>query len=207
VLHPSLCVATLAIGLGCAPLRPVPRYPWVEDRERELSAEKLLLEVQGDEVAVDARFEFRGEHGDQTMGFPVPRLGGAPRSFEAIVAQESGVTTTLPSSLGVPTMLPVPLEDFVSYDIFVPKGALDHGAMHVRYRQLGRPRFDYVLATGAYWRGPIRHLLVEVIDRGHRVRSALVEGLPPERFDAAREVMRWDLRDIEPRSGATLELK
>lgn len=195
----------LLLLVGCSPVTPVPRYPWVEDSRLSLVYERLTLRVDADEVVVDAWFELRGPECDRTLAFPVPLSGGQPDAFEATIAKRDGRVIALSSAPGTPSLLPLSIEGAMrSFDIFLPDGTLEGGTLHVSYRQRGRPHFEYVLASGAYWRGPIGRLRVEVVDRQRRVRSAKVEGRSAPKLS---EVMTWDLLDIEPRSGATLELE
>ena len=93
------------------------------------------------------------------------------------------------------------------YDLEIPEGRGRAGRLplRVRYLQATRNTWSYVLMTGAYWKGPIQTLTVEVTDPSSRLRGATVEGQPAHTRTEGR--LHWQFTRIEPRAGVLLVLR
>jgi hypothetical protein len=191
--------------LACTGLAPVARPPWVEDRSLELRREKLSVELDRAGVSIEARFEFVGSTSGRELAFPI---GGPTRAeaFEAVAVSADRKPRRLPARLGEPG--PLPSGDAVEHwDIAVPDGVLGNEgtALVVRYRHRGSGPFRYILATGAYWSGPIGELDVIVSDPEHRVGRALVDGF--RAHERKRERMAWHFVDFEPKDVLWIEAR
>lgn len=185
----------------------VPRYPFVEARELELVHETLTLQVQRDGcVHVSALFHFvpHGPSRDRLLTFPIGTPRGGARDFVAELTGER--PRRIPAARGTAGALPMgPSAE--SWDIWLDGDALDahSGKLLVRYAQPGAGDFGYVLESGAYWRGPIGHLVLVVDDPHHRVLAVSIEG---QRMNTAgRSRVTLELENVEPADAVRLELK
>jgi hypothetical protein len=203
---PLALFVLLAIpACGCTGLAPVPRPPWVEDRSLELRREELRVELDRSGVLIEARFEFVGATSARELGFPI---GGPARAvdLEAVAMSEDRERHPLAVRLGKAG--PLPSWDAVEHwDIAVPDGVLGRAgtALIVRYRHRGSGPFRYILATGAYWSGPIGELDVIVSDPEERVGCALLDGF--RAHERKRERMAWHFVDFEPKDVLWIEAR
>ncbi len=206
---PALLAAVTALGLvACGGLLPRAGHPWIEDPSLELAREVLTLEVLDTHVAVDAHFSFRAHGGvrDRVMFFPVPPPGGEVAGFRALLAGPVLGPLVLPVGPSSPGALPAG-RTVQSFDIMVPGADLDlHGGqLVVSYEQQASCGFGYILRSGAYWRGPIGSLAVQLLDGASRVVSATVEGEEAHARQGATS--SWSFEGLEPRSGVELLLR
>ncbi len=183
----------------------VPRYPYVEDRGLTLEREVLTLRVErSGSVRVHALFRFVSESAprNRIATFPI----GGPRKTTR------GFRATLPGRGPCPLAVApgdagqLPMGSAVAHwDIWLDGKALErHGGwLSVRYTQPGTGDFGYVLKSGAYWRGPIRSLIVVLEDPHARVAALSVEGRRMLVRGRKRTAVR--LRDVEPLEGIRLE--
>ncbi|MCK6536953.1 MAG: hypothetical protein L6Q84_28625 [Polyangiaceae bacterium] len=206
-MRPSLSLALALALAGCGSVAPVPYYPFVEDRDLELRYETLTLSVEADgSVRVAALFYFvpHAPARDRLLTFPIgPPRRGAQGFTAQLLDAEPGHVRVAP---GEPGALPMG-EAVESWDIWL--GAAGQGPnqsrLLVRYAQAGSGDFGYVLKSGAYWRGPIRKLVLVVEDPHQRVAAIEVEG---HRVDPAkRRRIVLELDALEPNRGVKLELK
>ena len=198
-------VALACVSAGCVgSLQAVARPPWVEDRSLALVAEHLRIDVAEREVEVDARFAFRsvGDARDRVMTFPIASPGGRASAFRATLERTGRPPRVLRTWRASEGVLPTGDADD-TYEIDVPALATTRGVwLRVRYRQSRRCRVAYVLRTGAYWRGPIGRLDVEVVDPERRVVRAFVERRLPTQRDG--RTFRWRFVNVEPHDGVLL---
>ncbi|MBK7583989.1 MAG: hypothetical protein IPI67_27805 [Myxococcales bacterium] len=185
----------------------MPRPPFVEDRGLGLVDETLTLTVEDDgSVRVAALFHFvaSGELRDRVATFPIGAPRGPAREFRAELVGSGRVP--VPTARGAPGGLP--MGDFVeSWDIWLSGEDLARhdGWLLVRYVQTGNSDFGYVLKSGAYWRGPIGRLRVEVEDPHARLAEVILEG---ERIEPrGRRRLSLELRDVEPADGVILRFR
>jgi hypothetical protein len=200
----SISVPAL-LACACTGLAPVPRPPWVEDRSLELRREQLRVELDGAGVSIEARFEFVGATSARELAFPIGGSTGA-EAFEALAVSAERGARPLAARLG--SAGPLPSGDAMEHwDIAVPDGALgsDGTALVVRYRQRGAGPFRYILATGAYWSGPIGELVVTVTDPERRVARAFVDGIREHTHSG--ELLAWHFVDVEPKDALFIEVR
>lgn len=198
-------LAVLCLACSGSGLVVVPRHPFVEDSGLSLIDETLTLRVLGDGcVAVDALFDFASHGGplDRVATFPIGAPRGPAVDFSAALVGGGPV----PVARGAPGALPMG-DAIEHWDLFLDGSELERhgGRLRVRYVQPGRGEFGYVLRSGAYWAGPIRHLRLILEDPFAKVATLIVEGQHISTTGRPKSVI--DLRDLEPRSGVRLLLK
>jgi hypothetical protein len=205
-VHAPVAAAVL-LAAACGGLAPRPGHPWLEDLSLALVREVLVMEVLDERVSVEARFRFEvhGKARDRVMFFPVAPPGGPATGFSALLGGPDETPLALPVRPALPGALPAG-RALQTFDILVPGGDLERhgGKLVVRYEQEATCGFSYILASGAYWRGPIGELVVRLVDGGSRVDSATVEGQPPHLWRDGTATWSW--KGIEPRSGVVLVL-
>ena len=184
------------------------RYPWFEDHTLALEHELLLVQVQGAQVLVGARFRFRPLQAqrDRTLTFPLPPPCSDAHGFTATLVGPGREPLRLRTAVATPDILPAGAAR-QTYEIALPGRALEahDGTMLVTYAQRCDRAFRYTLRTGAYWAGPIGRLDVALADPAGRVLSATVEGQGPG--SVAGTTALWSFVELEPADGLALELR
>ncbi len=214
---PGLLGLTALTLSGClGELGVTPGYPWIESRRLILAGEDLQVTLAPGGAAVTALLHFvgagRGDVAPVEAGFPEdardPPLEQLGVSFDgrplAVRAERGGIGGGH-----------LPLDQVGRWHGFtipsLPAGS--SRTLAVRYRQRLGDRatvrcFRYLIRTGAYWRGPIGRLEVEVkLSGGLRAARARLDGRPGAGGESAEgQGVRWSLREIEPREDLVIEL-
>lgn len=185
-----------AIGYGAVPL---------DNDQVAMSAERVEAEIRGDQAWVTCAFTFTnaGPAIQVLMGFPQAQAfaGGDPvlRDFRATVDGQEATVAYRPNAQ------PEGEWDYAGWHAFAVDFATGqtrtvrntyHGRLN--WQSNGGRAFEYVLHTGATWRGPIGQ--AEVIVRWQRDRDVAPETLlaSPSGYTLGRHELRWHFTDLEP---------
>ena len=192
--------------LGCANLRPVARYPYVEASDLTLERELLELIVARRDVVAEADFEFLGDaRRGRIITFPIAPPRGPATEFVTTIGTGDSARRVRAARARAGAL---PSGDATEhYDIEIPEDARRRGGLRlrVRYRQPGIGAFAYTLKTGAYWKGPIGELSVVARDPDALLLRATVEDRPPDTRPSGQ--WRWRFENLEPSAGVLLVLR
>lgn len=185
-----------AVGYGVVPL---------QNDQVVMAAERVEAEIRGDEAWVTCIFTFTNTGGATQLliGFPQaqPTEGGAPEllGFQAFI-DEVGTPVTFR-----PNAQPEGERDYAGWYTFVVPFAAGQtrtvrNSYHGRltWTSNGGRLFEYILHTGAAWRGPIGQ--ADIIVRWQRDRDVAPGTIlvsPPGYLQGKHE-LRWHFADLEP---------